>query len=439
MAVIKIPYKAHSGQVPVHQSHARFKVLDCGRRWGKDRCSIQDGSRAAFRMAEENRPRSLIPKVHVWSVAPSFPMLRQTWNELKAFWVPTGLIARKDEAELTLEFRNGILWELKSADKPESLVGVGLDLMIMTEAARVKPVAWFENIRPTLSSPKRGPGMSGQGLAIFNSTPRGRNWFYKDLWLRGQRTVMDSEGNEYPNPDYDPEWESWQFPTSSNPHINPAEVVAAQNELPAAVFQQEYLASFLEDAAGVFVNIGAQARGDWEAPQPGVQYAVGVDIAYQQDYTVITVMDVARQHVVHWERFQSPLWEEQAPRIERAAKEYNNAPILLDVTGIGFNSVELMRNRMPYGHRVEGYFFTQDSKEKLITQLQLAMQTKALTYPADLDVLRDEMLSYEYTYTKAGRFRYNAPPGQHDDAVVSLALALECTKLGPYEVFCGEY
>lgn len=390
-------------------------------------------------MADENRPRSLIPRVHVWSVAPSFPMLRQTWNELKGFWVPTGLIKRKDEAELTLEFKNGVLWELKSADNPESLVGVGLDIIHMTEAARVKPIAWTENIRPTLSSPKRGPQMRGQGLGIFNSTPRGRNWFYRDLWLRGQKTITDAEGRVIANPEYDSEWESWQFPTSSNPHINPAEIIAALSELPAAVYQQEYLASFLEDAAGVFVNISTCALGDFEPAVSDRQYAVGVDIAYQQDYTVITVMDVARQHVVYWERLQTPLWEEQAPRIELASKNYNNAPILLDTTGIGYNSVELMRNRLQGRTRVEGYFFTQDAKERLITQLQLAFQTKAISYPAELDVLRDELISYEYTYTKGGRFRYSAPPGQHDDTVVSLALALECCKLGPYEIYTGDY
>jgi hypothetical protein len=42
-----------------------------------------------------------------------------------------------------------------------------------------------------------------------------------------------------------------------------------------------------------------------------------------------------------------------------------------------------------------------------------------------VDVLREELQAYEYTYTKGGRFRYSAPPGQHDDTVVSLALAYE--------------
>jgi hypothetical protein len=292
--------------------------------------SLNHAARKAFEMASEPRPRSLVPRVHVWSVAPSFPILRQTWNELRTFWEPTGLIKRKDEAELTIEFKNGVYWELKSADKPESLVSAGLDVLHMTETARVKQEAYTENIRPMLSSPQRGPRMSGQGLAILNSTPRGRNWFY-DLWLRGQATLPDRDnpGLVLPNPRYDPEWQSWQFPTASNPHINPAEVEAARKELPANVFMQEYLAQFLDEQAGVFVNIGRCQKGQFEPPQRGRQYAIGVDLAYQQDFTVVTVMDVARRHVVASGTVSiSPLWADQEPIIMLlATQHYNNAPI----------------------------------------------------------------------------------------------------------------
>lgn len=438
MKVVKIPYSPHPAQKQAHDSPARFKILACGRRFGKDRFQIQETFRRAMLMAQEPRPPSLVPRVHVWTIAPNFPMLRQTWAEMVHFFMPTGLVKRKDEAESILEFRNGVKWELKSADKPETLVGVGLDILSVTETARVKEAAWTENLRPTLSSPKRGPGMVGKGLGLFNSSPKGRNWFY-ELWIKGQKTIRDRQGNDIPNPQYDPEYESFQFPTWANPHINPDEVEAARRDLPQNVFDQEYGAIFLDDAAGVFINLTACAKGELGPAVPGRQYAIGVDIAYQQDWTVITVIDVASGAVVHWERFQSPLWELQAPRIEWAARTYNNAPILLDVTGIGFNSVELMRGRLGFGHRVEGYYFTQDAKERLITQLQLAFQTKTISYPADLDILRDELVNYEYTYTKGGRFRYSAPQGMHDDCVISLALAVEAMKLGPYEAYCDEY
>jgi len=83
--------------------------------------------------------------------------------------------------------------------------------------------AWTEALRPALSDRR--------GRAIFISTPRGHNWFY-DLWMRGQ------EGNG--------EWKSWNFPTSANPHIDPAEIEQARLDLPDRVFRQEYLAEFVD-------------------------------------------------------------------------------------------------------------------------------------------------------------------------------------------------
>ena len=36
-------YTPHWGQKLVHESEARFKIINAGIRWGKDRCSIMEG------------------------------------------------------------------------------------------------------------------------------------------------------------------------------------------------------------------------------------------------------------------------------------------------------------------------------------------------------------------------------------------------------------
>ena len=109
-----------------------------------------------------------------------------------------------------MELKNGALIEVKSADNPEALVAVGLDLLIITEAALVKQEAWEISLRPRLSSPGR------LGMAIFNGTPKGKNWFYH-LYLRGQ------DMNQ-------PDWKSWNKPTLDNPYIDPAEIEKAKTE-----------------------------------------------------------------------------------------------------------------------------------------------------------------------------------------------------------------
>jgi predicted phage terminase large subunit-like protein len=95
----------------------------------------------------------------------------------------------------------------------------------MDECAYMKTEAWTEALRPALSDRKGG--------ALFISTPRGLNWF-RDLWLMGQ----DAEF---------PDWQSWRFPTSSNPFIDPDEIEAARKSMLSRIFRQEYEADFLED------------------------------------------------------------------------------------------------------------------------------------------------------------------------------------------------
>ena len=54
-------------------------------------------------------------------------------------------------------------------------------------------------------------------------------------------------------------------------------------------------------------------------------------------------------------------------------------------------------------------------------RLSVAIQQKQITYPEGL--LLDELLSFEYVYTRTG-VQYSAPSGLHDDGVCALALAV---------------
>jgi len=40
--VVDVPYCPHPGQRKVHDSQARFRVMACGARWGKDRCTVNE-------------------------------------------------------------------------------------------------------------------------------------------------------------------------------------------------------------------------------------------------------------------------------------------------------------------------------------------------------------------------------------------------------------
>ena len=67
-------------------------------------------------------------------------MFREVWNELITNQgVPTRRASYRD---MYIETEWGSIIEGKSADNPPSLVGEGLDLLVLDEAAKQKATVW---------------------------------------------------------------------------------------------------------------------------------------------------------------------------------------------------------------------------------------------------------------------------------------------------------
>jgi hypothetical protein len=63
----------------------------------------------------------------------------------------------------------------------------------------------------------------------------------------------------------------------------------------------------------------------------------------------------------------------------------------------------------------------------MINELAVAFEQRAIRIIPD-QVLLGELLSYAAERLPSGALRYSAPPGQHDDTVVALALAWSCIR-----------
>lgn len=189
-------------------------------------------------------PRQFLSKPQLgWIVAPTYDLGEK---EFRVFWeilidklqVPIDR-SKTFYSVRTKDFRITTAWgaslEVRSAEHPDSLVGEGLDWVIMAEAAKLKLSHWEKYIRPTLSDKR--------GIAVFVSTPEGYNWFY-DLYQRGQ-----SHDN--------PEWWSMRSPTWENTIVFPEgaedpEMKEVEGTLATEVFDQEYGAKFTSFAGRIY-------------------------------------------------------------------------------------------------------------------------------------------------------------------------------------------
>jgi phage terminase large subunit-like protein len=365
----------------VHEHPARFKVLAAGRRWGKTRLGVNQCIDVASRGGR------------AWWVAPSYKMGRVGWRPLARIGARIGAEVRQGDQQVL--FRNGGEVCVRSADDPQSLRGEGLDFVVLDECAFMQEATWGEVLRPALSD--------RLGQALFISTPKGRNWFWR-AWASGQ-----AAGDE---------WMSWQFPTANNPYIDAIEIEAARLSLPDRVFRQEYLAEFIDDAGGVFRNVIACATATATAPYDG-QFVYGVDWGKHSDFTVISVLDMSTRQMVAMDRFNQIDYAVQVGRLKALAERYRPTVIIAERNSMGEPLIEMLqRDDMP----VRAFTTSNASKAQIVDGLALAFERGDVGIIND-PVLIGELQAYEMERLPSGMLRYSAPDGMHDDCVMSLALA----------------
>lgn len=380
---IQLP-NLHEQQRAIWTHSARFQVVSAGRRFGKSRLA----SLLCVVTALQGR--------RAWWVFPSYPMAAVGWRMLKRLAVQVPGVTMR-EVDRLIEFPGGGVVQLRSADNPDSLRGESLDMLIMDEAAFMREDAWTEALRPTLSDRR--------GRAVFISTPRGRNHFWR-LWQLGQSG--------------DPDWHSWQFPTVSNPHIDPREVEAARRNLPERIFAQEYLAEFIEDGGGVFRRVMEAAVAEQEdMPDPECEYVLGIDWAKLSDFSCFIILNTTRRAVCYIDRFNQIDYSVQMGRLKALYERFRPVTMISERNSIGEPLLEQMRRD---GMPVQGFMTTNSSKTAAIEGLALAFEQGALSIIND-PVLVGELLAYEMERLPGGLIRYGAPAGMHDDTVMALALA----------------
>ena len=93
-------------------------------------------------------------------------------------YFPSEFIAQKNNQEMKLRLKNGSLFQVIGSDNIDSLMGTNPKIVVFSEYALQDPAAW-DYIRPIL--------LVNKGVAIFISTPRGRNHFH-ELCLTAKTT-----------------------------------------------------------------------------------------------------------------------------------------------------------------------------------------------------------------------------------------------------------
>lgn len=370
--IIELP-EPHINQQRILDSKSRFRVVMCGRRFGKSELAQIEITMAALEGKQ------------VAYITPTYQLAKTFFSKLiKA--VPF----EHNKSDLVITFPNDGRVEFFTGERLDNLRGRKFHLAVIDEASFIPNLeeGWLNAVRPTLTDYIGG--------SLFLSTPRGRNYFYS-LFMKGGEN----------------EWESFKFSTYDNPYIDKGEIDEARNQLPSAVFNQEYLADPMDNAANPFGSEHIQRCIKPLSTKQTMYY--GIDLAKSVDWSVIIGLDISGD-VTEFHRFQKD-WKQTRDIILQIDR---NKPVLIDSTGVGDAITEDLQRHF---NAMEGFKYTAQSKQQIMELLAHQIHQKAVGFPDG--VIRQELDIFEYQFTSTG-VRYNAPSGFHDDCVNALALAVRC-------------
>lgn len=236
-------YEPHMGQKVVHYDGHRHRALSNGRRWGKSLCGAKEAEPTCFVRNRLNEPQ------RGWIVGPNYTdcekEFRVIYDSLRKLGVDESsrkFLRNVESGNMTIATNWGWVLECRSAAHPESLVGEGLDFVLLVEAGRLHRRMFTEYIRPALSDKRGWSFMSGVPEVATDTS----------LLYWGFKRGLD--GSRKP-------WKSWRMPSWTNNVVFPGgrrdpEILEAEDDLTEDEFRRQY--------GGEFVDKIGRVMSEWD-------------------------------------------------------------------------------------------------------------------------------------------------------------------------------
>jgi PBSX family phage terminase large subunit len=253
----------HPAQKEIARDKHRFRVVNCGRRFGKTVLACEEMIGVAIARGDRR----------IAYYAPTRDDARDImWQMLTKRCEP--ITTYKNDSRLELKIR--------TQDKGESLItlygwesvqergkgrGLANDFIVLDEVSQYRNfwVGWDEVLSPTL--------IDRAGSSLFISTPKGFNHFY-DLYNLQEK-----------NTDY----KSFHFTSYDNPYLPVSELKREKETKPDDVFEQEFLGNFKKNRGLVYKEFLREKHISDEEPKNIVDTILGIDFGYTNPACILPI------------------------------------------------------------------------------------------------------------------------------------------------------
>lgn len=384
MAYVSLPYP-HPKQLDILKDIKRFKVVCCGRRFGKSLISI---CKIIEAMTQGKTCMYLTPE---------YDLAKHFFNELASYFPADYVTTNK--SDLIIELENGGSCKFFSGMAIEKIRGREYDLAIIDEAAYIDDLNYAFNavIRPLLGTTL--------GECWMISTPKGNNYFtqlYRDVRAGKQD-----------------DFSAFHFTSYDNPYFNKSELDSIKANTPAVLFRQEYLAEFTANTSNPFNNDDIEKNIITTLSTEKTKL-YGIDIAFgkddKADSTSIIGLD-GKGAMTYYKSMRIPNLDMQYQIIKDLPEK--GALKVLDTSSFSAG-VAIYQRLESAGQYVEGFQFTSSSKAPIVYELITSVENGSIKYNNEV---ADEMKVFEMKYSNSGNVLLASQSGFHDDNIMALAMA----------------
>lgn len=387
----------------LHDTKIKYVVVPCGRRFGKTELGLNVMVYYGLNW----------DAMSILYMTPRGDQRNTAFNEFVSRFGDAPFIFNVNRSESFVTFRNKsrIYFKLGSFPSVESIRGKKFDVLVLDEFAMYNKDVFESILEPTLATQK-------DFKVLFLSTPRGKGQFYT-YYKRGLDTAY-------------PKWASYRASSDKNPLVSKEFLEDVKKSIPEKIYKQEYEAEFIDDSGALFENIDSCTSSKKFEFVQTEKYFAGIDLGFTNDFCVVNVLD-SRGNVVDWDRFNQVSLTDASKRIFEFLKKWGN-PITLVENNQYQGVSEMIRN---LGYK-KLYDFNTNSKTKkeIIEDLIVAFQEKTISIPNN-ELYRLELLEFGYHFNPKTRNVSYMGLGEHDDIVMSLAIAWHCYKKHSKKIAIG--
>ena len=375
-------------------------------------------------------------KFKVLTVAPGYSQSKVEYEDIISNISARKFIKRTQIQPFPkVEFTNGSTWSFRSLDRPHLLRSGGFHLLMIDECQDVSEDVYQRVLRALVADRKGQIILAGQ----FNGES---GWLNQKINIPGQRPNQ----NKY---------KSFIIPSTEAPcfktKLGKEELEDIRQSVTKNVWEQEYLALPIANCKAVFdpKDIDLCTAGNVEQnPEVGCKYVVSLDLGRTVDpnsYVVVKVKPSSSSTneytvVESGVRPRGEKHEVGAMVLAQVVKRFGNCLFVADTTGGGSGGheqqdahIKFYRNLIP---QMRGIGINIHIKHQLIASLDLWLQQHKINIPAAHQELIRQLKLYEFKHSGSGVYTYNAPVGDHDDLVASIAMSIYAIEknwlLSPY-------